>query len=584
MARIAALRQSAVLLGLAVVGPFALVFVVAGICLVLSAPWAILRARRLTRYARRLAGVPEEGVYWDPPAPLVPEADGLYRVGNQLFRNPWFHVFDRRLHWVTDDPGTRRDLVWMLTNPFVGGVLAGAGLGSVPVGVWLLFTTWWPAGIVLPVAGVWATPWLVAVHHRWTRLMLRAKHDGRLFRFWRRVRARIKELWHSTALFLLALASLVVTVLTLVAGFFMHWFGLWVFAWRPAIESGRMLTNVRRELVRSWTGIPIAEPYLPQPPPPRRRPDGMYRHGKQLYKTPAGPIRIAGYRWAMTDRATWRDFASAPVDVVVGLLAAVASIFVPERALRLQGKVSRFLLAPTEAALLAQRVRRLTETRTDATDAQAAELRRIERDLHDGAQARLVALGMTLGAVERLIDQDPELAKSLVAKSREASADALVELRDLVRGIHPPVLAERGLADAIRALALDNPLNVTVEGELPHRPEAPLESAAYFAVSELLVNAAKHSHATNVVIHMEQFASTLRITVTDNGVGGADFAKGSGLQGLQRRLGTFDGTLTITSPPNGPTIATIQVPLTASATNPTNPPASQNSGEHHHLP
>jgi signal transduction histidine kinase len=209
---------------------------------------------------------------------------------------------------------------------------------------------------------------------------------------------------------------------------------------------------------------------------------------------------------------------------------------------------------------VALRVQQLTSSRADATDAQAAELRRIERDLHDGAQARLVALGMTLGAVERLIDQDPELAKSLVAKSRAASADALVELRDLVRGIHPPVLAERGLTDAIRALALDSPLEVTVQGSLPGTPDAPIESAAYFAVNELLANTAKHANAKHVAIHIRQTADCLEISVTDDGKGGADPSRGTGLQGLRRRLATFDGTLDLASPPGGPTVASIRIP------------------------
>ena len=134
------------------------------------------------------------------------------------------------------------------------------------------------------------------------------------------------------------------------------------------------------------------------------------------------------------------------------------------------------------STVLAQRVRQLTETRADAVDAQAAELRRIERDLHDGAQARLVAVGLSLATVERLLDTDPAAARALLAQARESSATALTELRDLVRGIHPPVLAERGLADAVRALALDTPLPVDVTAELAGRLPAPVESAAYFAV------------------------------------------------------------------------------------------------------
>lgn len=215
-----------------------------------------------------------------------------------------------------------------------------------------------------------------------------------------------------------------------------------------------------------------------------------------------------------------------------------ASLVAAPWTLRLPGKVSRFLLAPTQVALLAQRAQQLTSSRADATDAQAAELRRIERDLHGGAQARLVALGMTLGAVERLIDLDPELAKSLVAKSREASADALVELRDLVRGIHPPVLAERGLADAIRALALDGPLAVTVQGDLlPRRPDAPIESTAYFAGNELLASTAKNAPATSASIHVGQSSGQLEIIVPDDG----SWRRGSGQRHRFARLAAPSG-------------------------------------------
>ena len=131
-------------------------------------------------------------------------------------------------------------------------------------------------------------------------------------------------------------------------------------------------------------------------------------------------------------------------------------------------------------------------------DSSAAELRRIERDLHDGAQARLVAMGMSLGTIEALIEKDPAQAKQLIAQARESSAEALTELRDLVRGIHPPVLAERGLGDAVKALALRMQVPVEADVELPGRFAEPVESAAYFAISEVLTNAAKHSGAERV--------------------------------------------------------------------------------------
>jgi signal transduction histidine kinase len=148
------------------------------------------------------------------------------------------------------------------------------------------------------------------------------------------------------------------------------------------------------------------------------------------------------------------------------------------------------------------RIKELTEIQADVTKAQAVELERIERGLHDGAQARIVALGLSIGAAEHLLDTDPEAARAILAAARESSAAALAELRALVRGINPPVLAERGLADAVRALALDAPVPAVVAAALPSRPERPVESAVYFAVSELLVNVAKHARATQAGIDL----------------------------------------------------------------------------------
>jgi signal transduction histidine kinase len=209
---------------------------------------------------------------------------------------------------------------------------------------------------------------------------------------------------------------------------------------------------------------------------------------------------------------------------------------------------------------LTNRVQRLSETRTDAVDTAAAELRRVERDLHDGAQARLVALGMSLRAAERLFATSPGAALAMIGEAREMSSRALTELRDLVRGIHPPVLADRGLGDAVRALALETPVNIKMDIDLPGRLAPPVESAAYFAVAEVLANAVKHAHARTVDIHMRHDGDALRIAMTDDGVGGADPAKGSGLRGVERRLGTFDGILAVNSPPGGPTIVVIEVP------------------------
>jgi signal transduction histidine kinase len=221
--------------------------------------------------------------------------------------------------------------------------------------------------------------------------------------------------------------------------------------------------------------------------------------------------------------------------------------------------------APEPAAELAGRVEQLTQTRADAVDTAAAELRRVERDLHDGAQARLVALGMNLRAAQRLIPGSPHAAAELVAEAIQTSSKALTELRDLVRGIHPPVLADRGLGDAVRALALDTPLHTETDIDVPGRLDAPVESACYFAVAEALTNAVKHSGARHVQIRMQHARGMLRIEVTDDGAGGADPARGSGLSGLERRLGTFDGILAVSSPPGGPTMVVIEVPCALSS-------------------
>jgi len=242
----------------------------------------------------------------------------------------------------------------------------------------------------------------------------------------------------------------------------------------------------------------------------------------------------------------------------IGLLAA-GGWLVPQAFPR----VGRLLGMAPEAELL-NRVQQLTDSRADAVDSASADLRRLERDLHDGAQARLVALGMSLRAAERLIPTSPEAAIALVAEARETSARALTELRELVRGVLPPVLADRGLADAVRALALDCPLVVDAEIDLAGRLPAPVETACYFAVAELLTNAAKHSGARDARIAVSHSGGVLRIEVTDFGLGGADPSAGSGLAGVERRLATFDGILVVSSPIGGPTIVVMEVPCALS--------------------
>ncbi|MFD2356859.1 sensor histidine kinase [Nonomuraea ferruginea] len=239
----------------------------------------------------------------------------------------------------------------------------------------------------------------------------------------------------------------------------------------------------------------------------------------------------------LTDPATWRDGFWLLLDPGVKMVLLPLLILLPGRGLRVYGLWCELLLAATASSRMVSQLSSLNRARNLAVDTQAAEMRRIERDLHDGTQARLVALGMTIGAAEQLMESDPKAARALMAKAREASAETLTELRRVIRGIHPPVLAERGLGDAVRALAMDSALKVSVQVELTHRPEAPVEAAAYFAVSELLSNAARHGGAESVEIDISTSGANLRITVTDDGWGGADPSKGSGLTGIEQPAG-----------------------------------------------
>jgi signal transduction histidine kinase len=274
--------------------------------------------------------------------------------------------------------------------------------------------------------------------------------------------------------------------------------------------------------------------------------------------SPAAPGAFSGMYGPVlleNQAAVWLTRAEGVVLILAGCLLAprtVAWAADPQLARR--------------AAVLTQRVDRLTRTRSDATDTAIAELRRIERDLHDGAQARLVAVGMSLRAAEQLITASPEAALALVAEARETSSRALADLRDLVRGIYPPVLADRGLADAVRTLALDTPMTVETDITLAGEPSMPIAAAVYFGIAEVLTNAVRHSGADTVQIGIGYAGGLLRATVADDGVGGADASRGTGLAGVEHRLATFDGILAVSSPPGGPTIVAMEVPCELSAT------------------
>ncbi len=226
----------------------------------------------------------------------------------------------------------------------------------------------------------------------------------------------------------------------------------------------------------------------------------------------------------------------------------------------LAAHAAALLLRTPDQTALTERISSLESSRAGAVDVQESELRRIERDLHDGAQARLVALGMSLGMAEqKLSSDDAEAARELLAEARAGAGEALRELRDLARGIHPPVLADRGLDAAVRALAAVSPISVTVSATLPERPQPPVESAAYFVVAEALANAGKHARASRVDVRITGDGRQLTVEVHDDGIGGADLG-GAGLAGLRRRVQALDGSLAVVSPAGGPTTVRAQLP------------------------
>jgi signal transduction histidine kinase len=274
---------------------------------------------------------------------------------------------------------------------------------------------------------------------------------------------------------------------------------------------------------------------------------------------------VPGFAYGFADLHNSSTPTPMWADALQGTVLLALGLWLAPRVMRhhLAGAPDPELAA--RARQLTRRVQTLTETRRDAVDTAAAELRRIERDLHDGAQARLVALGMSLQAAERMFPVSPEAALALVAEAKESSSRALTELRDLVRGIYPPVLADRGLGDAIRALALEMPLPVELDIDLPGPVELPVASAVYFSVAEALTNVTKHAGARGVRIQLSQSSGVLRAQVTDDGAGGADPAQGTGLAGVERRLAAFDGILAVNSPPGGPTIVVIEVPCALSS-------------------
>jgi signal transduction histidine kinase len=284
---------------------------------------------------------------------------------------------------------------------------------------------------------------------------------------------------------------------------------------------------------------------------------------------------VYGYAWALPHQSLlWRGrspggpanhlpaMLGIPADAYLtaaGIAALCVAPWLTGAVAALDVTTARALLGPSRTEELEHQVRRLAQTRAGAVDAADAERRRLERDLHDGTQQRLVSLAMNLG-MARVEVTTAEQAKNAIAAAHEEAKAALTELRNLIRGLHPAVLEDRGLDAALSGVAARMPVPVRLTVDLPRRPPPVIEAVAYFVVSEALTNVAKHAQASQAEVFVQLTGDRLHVIISDDGVGGADPARGTGLAGLAKRASSVDGTLEIASPPGGPTLITVDLP------------------------
>jgi signal transduction histidine kinase len=425
--------------------------------------------------------------------------------------------------------------------------------------------------------------------HRWPAA-LRAPFEGRS---WRELGYVLLSLPIGVLLFTYA-----VTMVSLGAGLLVTFLGVPVLA--AALAGCRGLGALERARARSLLGLAVADP---EPLRIRKRGAGgwmgaVLKSGASwrslLYAVLQLPWAVFSFvvalnlwllGWAMLTYPLWfwvfpmyagqdglqlygdethRIYLDNPFELTVtallGLLLTLATPWIV-RALTMVDRVMvHGLLGPSK---LATRVVELESDRGVVVDTAAADLRRIERDLHDGAQARLVALAMDLGLAKEKLREDPREAARMVDEAHGEVKTALQELRDLARGIHPAVLTDRGLDAALSSVASRCTVPVAVEVDLPERPAPAIEGIAYFTVSELLQNISKHSRATYASVDVWRVENRLMLQVVDNGVGGADTTAGSGLAGLAERLDAVDGILVVDSPAGGPTRVTAELPWRA---------------------
>ena len=284
---------------------------------------------------------------------------------------------------------------------------------------------------------------------------------------------------------------------------------------------------------------------------------------------------VYAYAWglsagSMLHRGLYRDPSATHLPVILGLqvdawltLAGVAGLFaapwLTAGVQALDVRAARALLGPSRTSELEHRVEQLAQTRAGVVDAADAERRRLERDLHDGTQQRLVSLAINLGMARAQVSTAEE-AHRAIADAHEEAKSALAELRDLIRGLHPAVLEDRGLDAALSGVTARMPIPVRLTVDLPRRPAPVIEAVAYFVVSEGLANIVKHAQASQAEVVVSRAGDRLHIIVSDDGVGGADPSRGTGLTGLAKRAASVDGTFEIVSPPGGPTLLTVDLP------------------------
>ncbi|WP_156753371.1 sensor histidine kinase [Actinokineospora pegani] len=359
-----------------------------------------------------------------------------------------------------------------------------------------------------------------------------------------------KSILYLIGLFPLGLAAFVSTVVLVAVGVgtVVVWVGVAVLV--AAAIAARVFGNG----FRMWAQA-FAEVSLPPRPVLARRADGVLRQWRDL----------------ATDRRTYRDLAfvvlTFPISIACFVLG-VASIplvplafFVAPPAAWLHARMAVALLGPDRTAEQTARADRLRASRARGVDAAEAERRRIERDLHDGAQQRLVAVAMGLGRARGKLDADPVTARALIDEAHADAKQAIAELRDLARGIYPAVLGDRGLDAALSALAAKSPVPVSVEVDVDPRPPGAVETTAYFIVGEALTNIAKHADATEVDVRVwRDGGDKVVVEITDNGVGGAVPRAGGGLAGLADRAATIDGVMSVVSPVGGPTVVRADLP------------------------